>query len=118
MGEIDEKRKETEAEHKYNGQLQTLGEGRERKGREQTQMMRLTYGDGDGHIIFRDRIPPGRRCIRQGPGQTTPEANSTSGSPREYFGQLSHTRVVMGPTVLNHFGPGKGKARDMAQDLP
>ena len=55
MGEIDEKRKETEAEHKYNGQLQTLGEGRERKGREQTQMMRVTYGDGDGHIIFEIR---------------------------------------------------------------
>ena len=56
--------------------------GRERKGREQTQMMRLTYGDGDGHSIFRDRIPPGRRCIRQGPSQATPGANSTSGRPQ------------------------------------
>ena len=78
MGEIDEKRKETEAEHKYNGQLQTLGEGRERKGREQTQMMRVTYGDGDGHIIFRDQRF-NERFIQQGPGQTTPGANATSG---------------------------------------
>ena len=125
------KRKETEAEHKYNGHLQTLGEGKERKGREQIQKMRLTYGDGDGHIIFeirgstrgsssRDQVRlPQRQIPRQGDTRR-PRAGTARKClriPLKAPGgrdQLSNTKVVMGPKVLNHFGPGKGKARDMA----